>query len=78
MSRYDRLGKRIDKKNKKKKDLIMEGKDTSNIQAKINRLTEKQMMSAELGGTIGDAPMKKDKMMTGGALRRNYTRGRGN
>ena len=31
----------------------------------------------ELGGTIGDAPMKKDKMMTGGSLRRNYTRGRG-
>jgi len=77
MSRYDRLGKRIDKKNQKKKNLAMKGKDTSNIQAKINRLTEKQMMSAELGGTIGDAPMKKDKMMKGGSLRRKYSRPRG-
>ena len=78
MSRYDRLQRRIDNKNKKKKDLTMKGKDTSKIQEKINSLTEKQMMYAELGGTIGDAPIKKDKMYKGGAFRRNYTRGRGN
>lgn len=27
-----------------------------------------------LGGTIGDAPIKKDRMMKGGQLRRDYTR----
>jgi hypothetical protein len=77
MGRYDRLQRRIDNKNKRKKDLAIKGKDTSNIQAKINKLTEKQMMSAELGGTIGDAPIKKDKMFKGGAFRRKYNRGRG-
>jgi hypothetical protein len=77
MGRYDRLQKRIDKKNKKKKDLTMKNKDTSNVQEKINKLTKKQMRYAELGGTIGDAPMKKDKMMKGGSLRRKYSRPRG-
>ena len=76
MSRYDRLEKRIDKKREKKKNLTMEGKDTSKIQEKINKLTEKQLMYAELGGTIGDAPIKKDKMFKGGAFRRKYNRGR--
>lgn len=33
--------------------------------------------SLELGGTIGNAPMKKDKMFKGGAFRRKYNRGRG-
>ena len=33
--------------------------------------------SLELGGTIGNAPIKKDKMFKGGALRRKYNRGRG-
>jgi hypothetical protein len=35
------------------------------------------LRSAELGGTIGDAPIRKGKMMTGGSLRRKYNRGRG-
>lgn len=77
MGKYDRLQRRIDNKNKRKKDLVMKGKDTSNIQRKINKLTERQLTYAELGGTIGDAPIKKDKMFKGGALRRKYNRGRG-
>ena len=77
MGKYDRLQRRIDNKNKRKKDLAMEGKDTSKVQKKIDKLTERQLTYAELGGTIGDAPIKKDKMMTGGALRRKYNRGRG-
>ena len=77
MSKYDRLQRRIDNKNKRKKDLAMEGKDTSKVQKKIDKLTERQLTYAELGGTIGNAPIKKDKMFKGGALRRKYNRGRG-
>jgi chaperonin cofactor prefoldin len=77
MGKYDRLQRRIDNKNKRKKDLAMEGKDTSKVQKKIDKLTERQLTYAELGGTIGDAPMKKDKMMKGGSLRRKYSRPRG-
>jgi len=71
----ERLQGRLDNLNKKKKNKVLQGKSTDTIQNRINRVTAKQfnnLSSLSLGGTIGDAPMKKDKMIKGGSLRRNY------
>jgi hypothetical protein len=62
------------KKSATKKPKMMAG---GKVTTKKMGMGGMHMMSAELGGTIGDAPMKKDKMMTGGSLRREYSRPRG-
>ena len=88
--RFDRMSKRYSKQDGSKTlgtptsrvQQFVSGRNPNNSVTRVSEsasdLRRTPSRFLELGGTIGDAPMKKDKMMKGGSLRRNYTRGRGN
>ena len=65
------------KKEEAKKEYLEDVKEYFKKNPRTNPFPPAPFEKKELGGTIGDAPMKKDKMMTGGSLRRKYSRPRG-